>query len=446
MSAVPPAGAGDPLPTTEEIENWPTSHLSDAAETWRKAAGKSTDAFEQHRRNIVSPGGTEWEGLAKDAALSRVDGDIRVAGYHGEVLTEAASAAEDGLTAVKSAKREAVAAIQAARDDGFTVGSDRSVTDARRFDFDTVLERNKAAKEHAENIRWTAEKLVEADAFVGKRLQDKAAELHGMRFEGEGDGNGAHVQLVDNKFKQDPPPTDPPPVPKERHATDPNRSADGTYGPGNFGDGKAAEKAALDEIERRTHVPVIRQQVRATQPGVINPKTGKLQERYYDGLQPTGNPDEYIGYEAKTNPGSLDKDQQTFDKTVTRDHPATATLNGRPITIVDARTVYPPEGWVPPSAAAGAEHGAGPAAPAPPATTGYPGMPEPPKMWRDDGAPLAHPGDRPPVHAGSNPFPNWGTYISPEELAKSSDPELSNLGKFMIAVEGHDPNDPNNHA
>jgi len=199
VSGVAPAGAGEPLPTPAEIAAWPTAHLADAAQAWRMAAGTSTDAFEEHRRNIATPGGTEWEGMAKDAALGRVDGDIRVAGYHGEVLTEAASAAEDGLTAVKSAKREAVAALNEATDDGFTVADDLSVTDARRYDITTITERNKAAKEHAENIRWTAERLVQADAFVGQRLHAKATELHQLRFDGEGDHSGNHVQLVDNK-------------------------------------------------------------------------------------------------------------------------------------------------------------------------------------------------------------------------------------------------------
>jgi hypothetical protein len=47
-----------------------------------------------------------------------------------------------------------------------------------------------------------------------------------------------------------------------------NRSRDGTYGPGNSGDGKTAEKAALDARERETGIPLERTQVRATHPDV----------------------------------------------------------------------------------------------------------------------------------------------------------------------------------
>ncbi|GCB01897.1 hypothetical protein NCCNTM_55310 [Mycolicibacterium sp. NCC-Tsukiji] len=74
-------------------------------------------------------------------------------------------------------------------------------------------------------------------------------------------------------------------------------------------------------------------------------------------------------------------------------------------------------------------------------------MPEPPKMWKDDGQPLIRPDDRPGMQGGSsNPFPNVGTRISPDELAKSDDPELSNFGKFYQGMFGRDPNDPDNTA
>jgi hypothetical protein len=228
-------------------------------------------------------------------------------------------------------------------------------------------------------------------------------------------------------------PAEPKPNPKDPHATDPNRSKDGTYGPGNSGDGKAAEKAALDDLERKTHVPIIRQQVRATQPDVIDPVTKKPQGRFFDGLQPTGNPDEYIGIEVKTNPGALRPNQERFDNAVSPDRPATATLNGRPIKIIDTRTVYPPEGWVPPSAQVTQTV---PPAGAAPGDAG--GLPPPPVLRRDDGAPLV-PGP------GSEPFPNRGTHVSPDEAAKGGG-EIGNLGKFLEGFLPHDPHDPNNTA
>ncbi|MBE5488564.1 hypothetical protein E3G71_001065 [Mycobacteroides abscessus] len=203
-----PAAAAAPLPTKSEIQDWDTSYLDTAATSWRQAATASEDAFDQHRRNVDAPGGSTWEGAAKDAALDRVTNDIGVVGRQSGVLREAATLAENGAFDIKSAKDKAVEAITAAVDDGFTVGEDLSVTDSREYDINTVADRNRAAAEHAEDIRWAAQQLVQADQLVGNRLEAKAADLEGIRFEGEGEGdqrggNGAHIDLVDNKVKYD---------------------------------------------------------------------------------------------------------------------------------------------------------------------------------------------------------------------------------------------------
>lgn len=182
-----PAAATAPFPTRSDIEEWSTSHLSEAASGWRTAATASEDAFDQHRQNIYAPGGTSWEGGAKDAAVDRVTNDVAVVGRQGSILREAADLAENGSHDIKAAKDKAVEAISAAENDGFSVGEDLSVTDARRYDITTIVARNQALKEHAEDIRWAAERLVQADKLVGDRLQAKATELDAIRFDGEGE-------------------------------------------------------------------------------------------------------------------------------------------------------------------------------------------------------------------------------------------------------------------
>lgn len=172
MSPAAPAVA---IPTRSEIEAWTTSHLADAATAWRGTAAASEDAFDQHRRNINSPGGTTWEGDAKDAALDRVTRDISVVGTQNEALRAAAE------------------------NDDFTVADDLSVTDNRAYDEETAAARATAAAEHAEDIRWTAERLAQADNLAGTRLQTKAAELEGIRFDGETDGRDPTIRMVDNE-------------------------------------------------------------------------------------------------------------------------------------------------------------------------------------------------------------------------------------------------------
>ncbi|KAB7751508.1 hypothetical protein MPHL21000_25275 [Mycolicibacterium phlei DSM 43239 = CCUG 21000] len=209
MSAVPSRSGAL---SRSEIEEWPTQHLDDAATQLRSMGAQSVALFDEHRRNVDSPGGTTWEGNAKDAALDRVTADTAVVRQQTTVQNEAADIAENGGHDVRAAKQEAVGAITAAENDGFTVAEDLTVTDSRRYDINTIVERNKAAKEHAEDIRWYAERLIQADSFVGERLQAKAAELEAIRFDGEDDqqgGNGAHIALVDHTFKLDPPPSEP---------------------------------------------------------------------------------------------------------------------------------------------------------------------------------------------------------------------------------------------
>ncbi|WP_234816670.1 MULTISPECIES: hypothetical protein [Mycolicibacterium] len=174
-------------PTRSEIENWDTSDLDSAASYWKTSAIESEDAFEQHQRNVAAPGGTDWEGDAKDAAVDRVTADVAVVRSQAGVVREAARIAENGSVDIKAAQRKALEAISEAESDGFRVGEDLSVTDVRRVDIDTMAARQTAAREHAENIRWTAEQLSQTDHLVGQRLESKAGELDGIQFGGRSD-------------------------------------------------------------------------------------------------------------------------------------------------------------------------------------------------------------------------------------------------------------------
>ena len=200
MSAVP-AAADEELPTRQEIENWPSRHLDYAAARWDAKASRSVETFEQHHRNVVAPGGTEWTGLANEAAVDRVTGDVGVVRHHAEVKTEAAKQARTGAEDIRAVKKLVIEAITEAEEDGFRVADDLSVADARKYDINTVADRNRAAKEHREFIRFRAAQLVSTDKLVGTRLTAKAAELQGIKFhgDGDGDGRGSHVQMVDNK-------------------------------------------------------------------------------------------------------------------------------------------------------------------------------------------------------------------------------------------------------
>lgn len=206
---MPAGSASQGIPSRTEIEEWNTSDLDSAASSWRQRAIESEEVFEQHRQNILSPGGTDWEGNAKDAALDRVASDIGVVRSQNVVLREAAGIAQDGAHDIRAVQRKALDAIAEAEADGFRVGADLSVTDTRRMTISTMAARQTVATEHAENIRWNAEQLANTDQLVGRRLRAKAAELEGIRFDGEDDGDGS-VHLVDNEIRENPPLNSPP--------------------------------------------------------------------------------------------------------------------------------------------------------------------------------------------------------------------------------------------
>ncbi|WP_454788909.1 hypothetical protein [Mycolicibacterium lutetiense] len=190
------SGAGA-MPARSQIENWDTDHLESSAGRWRASATEFEDLFAQHRQNINAPGGTEWEGTAKDAALDRVNTDTAVVGRHGEVVRSAADLADTSVGDLRAAQRAAITAITEAEADGFRVSEDLKVTETRRIDVLTMASRYTAATEHAEDIRWNAAQLLATDTLIGERLTAKASELDSITFDGENGSEGS-VQFVSN--------------------------------------------------------------------------------------------------------------------------------------------------------------------------------------------------------------------------------------------------------
>lgn len=231
MSPAAP-GVGGALPSRSELENWPTEHLDAAATQLRTMGSQSVTLFDEHRQGVAAPGGTTWEGDGKDSALDRVTADLGVVRRQRDVQNEAADIAESGGHDVRAAKGEFLDAITTAVNDGFSVGEDLTATDTRRWDINTIVERNRAAKEHADDIRWYAQRLVQTDTFLGDRLEAKAAELDGIKFENEGEGRDGTVRFVDN----------------ETDGTDPNQPAVGAPNDGSGPMSDAQVAAALNDL------------------------------------------------------------------------------------------------------------------------------------------------------------------------------------------------------
>jgi hypothetical protein len=169
------------------------------------------------------------------------------------------------------------------------------------------------------------------------------ASLHGVAF---GETPKPQIQAVDHhSFKEDPNPpfapwdtpdgTPPPPQlapgPYDPNPRFPGRNNLGRFGSGNTGsaDGAAAAEARLQQEEADTGKTLVRQQIRVaiidpnTGKPMVDPETGNPRYRYYDALEPTGVPGQYIGIEVKSGSADLTRTQRIFDTTVSPQTPAT---------------------------------------------------------------------------------------------------------------------------
>ncbi|EIV26808.1 hypothetical protein [Mycobacteroides abscessus] len=191
--------------TRQQIENWQTSHLDQAALQLHAMGRQSEDLFGQHVRNLAAPGGSDWQGQAHDAAQTRGLADMSIVRQQSDVMEQAARIAQRGAADVAGAKTNVLEAIAETEADGFKVGSDLSVTDGRPPSDDNRerSNREKLGRQHAEFIRFRAAQLEEADTQVGRQLKEKAGELRGIKFD------GGTVRMLDDGHGGQPAPTNP---------------------------------------------------------------------------------------------------------------------------------------------------------------------------------------------------------------------------------------------
>lgn len=182
MSDVAATGPSGGALTRSQLESWDTTYLADAAARWRQLAAESEELFEWHRQNVHAPGGAEWSGAAGETAGERVSADAAIVRKQGDIQREASDIAEDGCRDIRLAVQQVLEAVAAAEEDGFHVSEDLKVRDTRRIDVTTMATRYTALREHAEDIRWHCERLMQAEIYLGQRLEGKALELEAIRF------------------------------------------------------------------------------------------------------------------------------------------------------------------------------------------------------------------------------------------------------------------------
>ncbi|MCV7227841.1 hypothetical protein [Mycolicibacterium komossense] len=173
-----PADVSAGVPSLTQILGWDTTHLYRAATDWTSTAERWEETFDGVHRGALAPGGTAWEGAAAEAAHERTFGDlVKVRGL-ADALSEAAAVARRGADQLDYLKRQTVEAITDAREAGFTVGEDLSVTDTSKNGGLRIA----AMRQHAGTITARAAALSAADKDIAARIGSVTTQLSEVRF------------------------------------------------------------------------------------------------------------------------------------------------------------------------------------------------------------------------------------------------------------------------
>jgi hypothetical protein len=199
------------FPGLSQLLAWPTEHLTEAADYWEAAGGRSYTVATQVWRDTLS---IDWLGNGADALRTATHSDMLTTSAVADQLQAAAKVARSGASDLYAARSRVRYAVEDTRTAGFNVGEDLSVTDrsgagspARR------AARQAQAQTFAGDIRQRAAQLVGLDQQVAGKVTAAVAGIRDTFLPNPGNGTPRKpkIQAVDNHtFKQDPPPLPPP--------------------------------------------------------------------------------------------------------------------------------------------------------------------------------------------------------------------------------------------
>jgi hypothetical protein len=169
------------VPTLSQIEAYTTDHLVDAADHWDGLADRWEDAHWQVRYQAH---GLDWQGAAADALRARTASDYTVASGHADQLRSTSRIARQQAGELDHLRNSVLYAVEDARNAGFIVGEDLSVTDTRTSRTAAELAARQAqAQVLAADIRGRAGALVGADTIVAADLSSAAAGIGDNSFQ-----------------------------------------------------------------------------------------------------------------------------------------------------------------------------------------------------------------------------------------------------------------------
>jgi hypothetical protein len=198
------------LPGLSQLVDWPTEHLTDAAEHWDAVAERSYGMANQVWRDALS---VDWQGDAADALRDATNNDMMITSATADQLQTAAKVARNGASDLYAARSRVRFALEDAHTAGFDVYEEMSVVD--RSTGGSAAQhaaRQAQAEALAANIRQRAGQLLAVDQQVAGKVTAAVAGIRDAFPQSPAPPPPKpSIQAVDNHtFKQDPaPPSDP---------------------------------------------------------------------------------------------------------------------------------------------------------------------------------------------------------------------------------------------
>jgi hypothetical protein len=214
-----------PVFPLSQVTTLDTSYLRGAADYWDRTANLWEESFTDVHRRVSAPGGTPWTGFGNEGAQQRTYADMVKVRTPADQLRHVSGVARRGDEALQFCKQGVLSAVREARDDGFDVGEDYSVTDRTQGGSSAYRgARQTAAQGHATFIRHKVAALVAKDNEVAMQIAVASESLDKVVFDEkpvESTPAKDGIQLVGNRRFKDAPAPKPEPNPRIDKAPDP---------------------------------------------------------------------------------------------------------------------------------------------------------------------------------------------------------------------------------
>lgn len=172
--------------TLSEARAFTAGYLTGAAACWSGQAVRWVEAYDRVATEVLSPGGTTWSGEAAESAATRVGDDRQRVLRAADELQAAATTARRSAADLLAARTALLDTVRAAEAAGFAVGEDFSVSFLDSgLSAATLADRDRRAEAFAIALHSRIRALFAADETAAAQIASAAAGLPSLSFSGE---------------------------------------------------------------------------------------------------------------------------------------------------------------------------------------------------------------------------------------------------------------------